>query len=375
VRAAELFVGYLEAHCVTDYTCDKIAFALAESVLITTSGSCENRHCDCYDCAQHQKPVWHPKNRRPSKMNEREVKQATDSLQKAVSGKEPTANIVRLLKDLQKGVKPSEELLRRTQVGKIVNKLKSLQGADPQIPRLASEIVSQWRKDIQANNKGAGSGSPLPNQNGSASPAPSSKDVSKPTSDPKLPTGVPLDKRTWKTDKIDKNTITSDPRRNNSIGLIYDGLVAESDQPAKLVLQKAKAIEQAVIDLPDANGSATSDPYKEKIRSLYQNLKNKANPELRKHILSGNILPERFAKMAHEEMKSESQRAEEASMRKANFNNAMVPEEAKSISVTLECGKCKRKMVSFTQAQTRSADEPMTTFCECQGCGNRWKFS
>ncbi|KAK5941294.1 transcription elongation factor TFIIS [Knufia obscura] len=303
-------------------------------------------------------------------MNEREVKQASDALQKAVSAKEPAANIIRLLRDLQKGVKPSEELLRKTQVGKIVNKLKTLQQVDPQIPRLAADIVSQWRKDIQQGNKG---GAASPAQNGSASPAPSKAPSS---SDSKLPTGVPLDKRTWKTDKIDRSTIIAgEPARNNSIGLLYDGLVAGSDQAPSRVLEKAKGIERAIITNPDAQSSPSSDFYKEKIRSLYQNLKNKSNPELRQRILSGALAPERFATMTHEEMKSESQRAEEAKIHKENLNSAMVPEEAKSISATLECGKCKQKQVSFTQAQTRSADEPMTTFCECQNCGNRWKFS
>lgn len=28
----------------------------------------------------------------------------------------------------------------------------------------------------------------------------------------------------------------------------------------------------------------------------------------------------------------------------------------------------------FVQVQTRSADEPMTTFCYCNECGKRWKF-
>lgn len=57
------------------------------------------------------------------------------------------------------------------------------------------------------------------------------------------------------------------------------------------------------------------------------------------------------------------------------MDKAMVPQEIKSISDALTCGKCGMKKVSYTQAQTRSADEPMTTFCECQNCGNRWKFS
>ena len=29
----------------------------------------------------------------------------------------------------------------------------------------------------------------------------------------------------------------------------------------------------------------------------------------------------------------------------------------------------------FSQVQTRSADEPMTTFVLCNECGNRWKVS
>lgn len=41
----------------------------------------------------------------------------------------------------------------------------------------------------------------------------------------------------------------------------------------------------------------------------------------------------------------------------------------------MQCGRCKVFKVAYTQAQTRAADEPMTTFCECMNCGNRWKFS
>jgi transcription elongation factor S-II len=33
-----------------------------------------------------------------------------------------------------------------------------------------------------------------------------------------------------------------------------------------------------------------------------------------------------------------------------------------SVSQTLQCGKCNQFIVSYIQAQTRSADEPMTPF-------------
>jgi DNA-directed RNA polymerase subunit M/transcription elongation factor TFIIS len=39
----------------------------------------------------------------------------------------------------------------------------------------------------------------------------------------------------------------------------------------------------------------------------------------------------------------------------------------------LKCGKCKGKKTTYYQMQTRSADEPMTTFVTCHDCGNKWK--
>lgn len=40
----------------------------------------------------------------------------------------------------------------------------------------------------------------------------------------------------------------------------------------------------------------------------------------------------------------------------------------------LTCGKCKSNRTTYYQMQTRSADEPMTTYATCMNCNNRWKF-
>ena len=37
------------------------------------------------------------------------------------------------------------------------------------------------------------------------------------------------------------------------------------------------------------------------------------------------------------------------------------------------CGRCKKNETTYYQLQTRSADEPMTTFVTCLNCGKRWK--
>ena len=138
------------------------------------------------------------------------------------------------------------------------------------------------------------------------------------------------------------------------------------------ILSIAKQIESAAYSNA---GDQPSDSYKSKMRSLFQNLKNKSNPGLRKRVLSGEITPKRFVVMTHDELKSAERRAEDERLEKENMNQAMVAQVEKSISDSLVCGKCKQKKVSYSQAQTRSADEPMTTFCECMNCGNRWKFS
>jgi DNA-directed RNA polymerase subunit M/transcription elongation factor TFIIS len=37
------------------------------------------------------------------------------------------------------------------------------------------------------------------------------------------------------------------------------------------------------------------------------------------------------------------------------------------------CMRCNKRECSYYQLQTRSADEPMTTFVTCLNCGKRWK--
>jgi transcription elongation factor S-II len=38
-----------------------------------------------------------------------------------------------------------------------------------------------------------------------------------------------------------------------------------------------------------------------------------------------------------------------------------------------KCGKCKSTKTTYYQMQTRSADEPMTTYVTCINCGSKWK--
>jgi len=48
-------------------------------------------------------------------------------------------------------------------------------------------------------------------------------------------------------------------------------------------------------------------------------------------------------------------------------------EDDKNFEGMFTCGKCKSKRTTYFQMQTRSADEPMTTFVTCLDCNKRWK--
>ncbi|KAI9764971.1 MAG: RNA polymerase II elongation factor [Geoglossum simile] len=276
------------------------------------------------------------------------------SLTKAVDEKQPAANIIAILESLQRDVVPTEELLRSTRVGVAVNKQKT--HPDKAVSLLASRIVSKWKTDM--NVKGGAK-------------AKKADSRSPPKEDTGVKSLVPPLLRNKDKDNVDCKR-TDDPVRNNCIGLMYNGLCYSSDESPSLVLRRAIEIENAAFA---NNGSTTSSEYKGKLRSLFQNLKNKSNPQLRVRVLSAEISAERLVVMTHKELASPERRAEDEKMQQQNMNNAMVAQAERSISTALKCPKCGQKKVSYSQAQTRSADEPMTTFCECTVCGNRWKFS
>ncbi len=108
--------------------------------------------------------------------------------------------------------------------------------------------------------------------------------------------------------------------------------------------------------------------YVAKLRSVYTNL---ANKQLVENIKNRTFKAHEIGFMTHIEMRPDlwKQLLEEKKKR----DDTKFSGNITATTDNFTCRKCKSQKCSYYQLQTRSADEPMTTYVDCLNCGNRWK--
>ena len=109
--------------------------------------------------------------------------------------------------------------------------------------------------------------------------------------------------------------------------------------------------------------------YTDQLRSVYFNLKNQIF--LREQVESGEIKAHKIAFMTHQEMAPE--KWDSLIQAKIKRDKTKYETNMEAATDTFKCRKCHTNKCTYYQLQTRSADEPMTTFVTCLECGNRWK--
>lgn len=109
------------------------------------------------------------------------------------------------------------------------------------------------------------------------------------------------------------------------------------------------------------------------LRSKILNLKNLANPELCDSVVRGNISPIKYLAMTNDEMKSKKLKLAEEKIVQESIMDMQV-KKVEAETDMFRCSRCKNRKTTYSQLQTRSADEPMTTFVTCAVCNHRWKF-
>ena len=126
-------------------------------------------------------------------------------------------------------------------------------------------------------------------------------------------------------------------------------------------------------DQPSWENVLFRERYKRKFLSIQYNLADPVS-NLSERIKTGRVKVTDVPYMKPSELnphginatQTESRRIE--SLRKEALNT-----DDPNYEGLFKCNRCKSKKTTYYQMQTRSADEPMTTFVTCINCSNRWK--
>ena len=108
--------------------------------------------------------------------------------------------------------------------------------------------------------------------------------------------------------------------------------------------------------------------YIDRLRTIYLNLRN---PVVIAQLQNNTLNAQTFASMSHHVMLPS--KWEELIQKKIIRDKTKYDTQIEAATDTFTCRKCKSKKCTYYQMQTRSADEPMTTFVSCIDCGSRWK--
>ncbi|CAD6624986.1 HN1_G0032870.mRNA.1.CDS.1 [Saccharomyces cerevisiae] len=309
-------------------------------------------------------------------MDSKEVLVHVKNLEK---NKSNDAAVLEILHVLDKEFVPTEKLLRETKVGVEVNKFKK--STNVEISKLVKKMITSWKDAINKNKRSRQAQQHHQDHapgnaedkttvgesvNGVQQPASSQSDAMKQDK------YVSTKPRNSKNDGVD-TAIYHHKLRDQVLKALYDVLAKESEHPPQSILHTAKAIESEMnkVNNCDTNEAA----YKARYRIIYSNVISKNNPDLKHKIANGDITPEFLATCDAKDLAPAPLKQKIEEIAKQNLYNAQGATIERSVTDRFTCGKCKEKKVSYYQLQTRSADEPLTTFCTCEACGNRWKFS
>ncbi len=109
--------------------------------------------------------------------------------------------------------------------------------------------------------------------------------------------------------------------------------------------------------------------YTDRFRSIWRNLENK---QFYKAIKKKKIKAKNVGFMTHQEINPKIWKNMIETKLKRDKN--LTTEDMSMATEEFTCYKCHKNKCTYYQLQTRSADEPMTTFVSCLNCGARWKF-
>lgn len=249
-------------------------------------------------------------------------------------------------------------ILTNTRIGYQVNALRK-STTDSEVISQAKSLIKMWKKFVPENGDKKDKKDKDASQDGKGK-----VDNDKNSSTPKKIGDKPLPP---------KASQTTDDVRLSCRKLLATALRGDGELPEGTV-NTPEELSELIEETIFKNNKSTNPKYKNQVRSRVFNLKDKKNPSLRENVLCGVIPAEKLAVMTSEMMASDEVKKQREAFVKEGIDAAQLATVQGTKTDLLKCGKCGKRNCTYNQIQTRSADEPMTTFVLCNECGNRWKF-
>ncbi|KAI5059235.1 hypothetical protein GOP47_0025554 [Adiantum capillus-veneris] len=309
-------------------------------------------------------------------------------------------------------------MLISTQVGKRLRRLTK--HTRPKIQKAASDLLEAWKKTVAAETKnGAVESSPSEGASKKSLPlSVKSQRSSERVVDVKMETRV-------KEESVASNTVSvsrvkadfqrteSSKDSSSSVKISNSSTVLETKEVKPLNLAHVSKTKDSTRDklreslaealhrvLSEAEGqdlvrAKACDPIgvavavetvmfeslggfhgvnKMKYRSIMFNIKDANNPDFRRKILLGDLTPGDIINLTPDQMASDQRKMENEEIKKKALFECERGTARQASTDQFKCGKCGQRKCTYYQLQTRSADEPMTTYVTCVNCNNRWKF-
>ncbi|XP_027203932.2 RNA polymerase II elongation factor [Dermatophagoides pteronyssinus] len=336
--------------------------------------------------------------------NDEELMRAAKKLDKIAVRKDTSSasQAVDILKALQR-MKITLDQIQKTNIGKIVNHLrKSIH--DEEISSLSKSLIKTWKKllnEKDGNNGGTGAnnnngnktsndngisndsiaecndngGSRLPSSSSSSQSSPNINGSTNNSSNSISGSSIGgINKRPQPPKQTSFPSDTNNTIRLKCRELLSNALKPDAEMEKDEAFYDVEILAAEIEDNIYKEFKDTNLKYKNRVRSRVSNLNDKKNPDLKLNVLRGHIKPERIAIMTAEEMASNEMKQLRQKFTKEAINDAQMSLTGGTKTDLIKCPACKKSNCTYNQVQTRSADEPMTTFCYCNECGKRWKF-
>jgi DNA-directed RNA polymerase subunit M/transcription elongation factor TFIIS len=166
-----------------------------------------------------------------------------------------------------------------------------------------------------------------------------------------------------------KDVFVSCPIREKAISVFGELIDSPSDLENSILCSTVSLCKNIGIDI-DWNNKVFWNSYRSKCVSVYESLSNFGN--WREKLNSKEIDCNTFVNLKPQEICPEKWKD---SLDKLFEMEKKLYSARNGAAIVLYCRRCKKKSdCSYYQMQTRSADEPMTTFVTCSTCDEKWKF-